>query len=289
MSTSAKPFPIWGFFLLVTNSILMLAIILLIWRQQKLTTVFATSTPSEAAKLNPQNQAFVPELGPRHKLSYQQWLDILKQEARVAAEKQPRNLTILAGDSLSLWFPPDLLPEDRNWLNQGISGETSDGLLKRLDVFDSTKPEIILVMIGINDLIRGVGDEEILANQKQIIRYLRRTHPDTKIMLQSILPHGAEQSTWEGRDKLLAIPNSRIRKLNQELQTIANQQSIQYLDLYPLFANKEGDMRREFSTDGLHLNPQGYTVWRTVLQIYSNKELASQFQQKQKRPSTDRI
>lgn len=267
----------------------MLAIILLIWRQQKLTTVLATSTPSEAAKLNPQNQAFVPELGPRHKLSYQQWLDILKQEARVAAEKHPRNLTILAGDSLSLWFPPDLLPEDRNWLNQGISGETSDGLLKRLDVFDSTKPEIILVMIGINDLIRGVGDEEILANQKQIIRYLRRTHPDTKIMLQSILPHGADEATWEGRDKLLAIPNSRIRKLNQELQTIANQQSIQYLNLYPLFANKQGNMRREFSTDGLHLNPQGYTVWRTALQIYSNKELASQFQQKQKRSSTDRI
>ncbi|QYX34074.1 G-D-S-L family lipolytic protein [Sphaerospermopsis torques-reginae ITEP-024] len=249
----------------------MLAIILLIWRQQKLTTAFATSTPQQPTNINPPNQAFVPELGPRHKLNYQQWLDILKQEAKVAAEKPPEKLTILAGDFLSLWFPPDLLPEGKNWLNQGISSETSEGLLKRLDLFDRTKPEVILVMIGINDLIRGVGDEEILANQKQIIRYLRRTHPKAKIILQSILPHGGEEATWEGREKLLAIPNSRIRKLNEELEKIANQQRIKYVNLHPLFTDKQGDLRREFSTDGLHLNPQGYTVWRTALQIYNEQ------------------
>ncbi|WP_309225774.1 SGNH/GDSL hydrolase family protein [Sphaerospermopsis sp. LEGE 08334] len=271
MSTSAKPFPIWGFFLLVTNGILMLAIILLIWRQQKLTTAFATSTRPQPVNLNPQNQVFVPELGPRHKLNYQQWLNILKQEAKVAAEKPPEKLTILAGDSLSLWFPPDLLPEGKNWLNQGISGETSEGLLKRLELFDRTKPEVILIMIGINDMIRGVGDEEILANQKQIIRYLRKKHPKAKIVLQSILPHGGEEATWEGREKLLAIPNSRIRKLNEELKKIANQQRIKYVNLHPLFTDKQGDLRREFSTDGLHLNPQGYTVWRTALQIYNEQ------------------
>lgn len=267
----------------------MVAIILLIWRQQKLTTTFATSHSLPQVNFNSQNPAFTPELGPRHKLSYQQWLDILRQEAKVVAEKPPQNLTILAGDSLSLWFPPDLLPEDRNWLNQGISGETSDGLLKRIDLFDRTQPEIILVMIGINDLIRGVGDEEILANQTQIIRYLHRKHPDTEIVLQSILPHGGEEATWEGREKLLAIPNSRIRKLNEELEKIANQQGIQYLNLHPLFTNKQGDMRREFSTDGLHLNPQGYLIWRTALQIYHNHELASQFHGQQKRQSKDRL
>ncbi|MEA5551159.1 SGNH/GDSL hydrolase family protein [Anabaena cylindrica UHCC 0172] len=267
----------------------MLAVILLIWRQQKLTTAFATTTPPEQVNFVPQTQSLPPELGPRHKLSYRQWLDVLKQEAEASAEQQPQKLTVLAGDSLSLWFPPDLLPEDRNWLNQGISGETSDGLLKRLDLFDRTQPEIVFVMIGINDLIRGVSDEEILANQRQIIRYLRRKHPQTKIVAQSILPHGGEEATWEGREKLLAIPNSRIRNLNDELQGIATQQGIRYLNLYPLFTNKQGNLRREFTTDGLHLNPQGYIIWRTALQIYSNRELAAQFQERQNKPSLDRI
>jgi lysophospholipase L1-like esterase len=255
----------------------MLAIILLIWRQQKLITAYTNSNPSEAINFNSPTPSFAPELGPRHKLSYSQWLDILKQEANAAAQKPPEKLTILAGDSLSLWFPPDLLPEDRNWLNQGISGETSDGLLKRLDLFDRTQPDIILVMIGINDLIRGVGDKEISTNQRRIIRYLRRNHPQTEIIVQSILPHGGEEATWEGREKLLAIPNRRIRKLNEELHRIATQQNVQYINLHPLFTNKQGDLRREFTTDGLHLNQQGYLIWRTALQIYNNSEGVQEF------------
>jgi lysophospholipase L1-like esterase len=243
----------------------MAAIALLIGRQQQLSSVYATTASAQSA--NSVNQTEKPELGKRHKLSYEQWLDILKQEAQATAEKSPQNLTILAGDSLSLWFPPELLPEDKNWLNQGISGETSAGLLKRLDLFDRTQPERIFVMIGINDLIRGISDEEILTNHRRIIRYLRRIHPQAQIVVQSILPHGAEEATWEGKDKLLAIPNSRIRQLNQQIKAIATRQNAKYLDLYPLFTNKQGNLRQDFTTDGLHLSPQGYLVWRTALQM----------------------
>ncbi|MBD2365022.1 G-D-S-L family lipolytic protein [Anabaena minutissima FACHB-250] len=264
MSTTAKQFPIWAFFLLATNGILMLAVILLILRQQGLTAFSSNATPV------PANQApsATPELGPRHQLSYQQWVDILKQEAQVAAEQRPPQLSILAGDSLSLWFPAELLPKDRNWLNQAISGETSNGLFKRLNLFDKTQPETIFVMIGINDLIRGVNDQVILDNQRQIMIYLRKTHPKSKIFIQSILPHGAESATWEGREKLLTIPNSRIQQLNQQLKSIAAKEGVEYLDLYSLFANQQGNLRPELTTDGLHINPAGYLVWRTALQIY---------------------
>lgn len=179
------------------------------------------------------------------------------------------------GDSLTLWFPTELLPEDRKWLNQGISGETSDGVLKRLNLFDRTQPEVIFVMIGINDLIRGVSDQVILDNQRQIMSYLRQAHPKAQILVQSILPHAGEAATWVGRDKLLAIPNDRIRQLNQQLQRIAVKERVKYLDLYPLFSNQQGNLRQEFTTDGLHLNAPGYIVWRTALQIYSKIELAS--------------
>ena len=92
-------------------------------------------------------------------------------------------------------------------------------------------------------------------------------------MIQSILPHGGEGATWEGKQKLLAIPNNRIRELNQQLQNIAAKEGIKYLDLYPLFADSRGELRSDFSTDGLHLSPQGYLVWRSALQLYSEIEL----------------
>ncbi|MBN3890587.1 MAG: G-D-S-L family lipolytic protein [Nostoc sp. JL31] len=283
MSTSAKTFPIWAFLSLLTNGILMLAVILLIWQQQRLAAFFGITTSPEPIKLNNSPQIATPDLGRRHQLSYQEWVDILNQEAKVAADQRPPHLTILAGDSLSLWFPPELLPEGNNWLNQGISGETSNGLLKRLKIFDRTQPEVIFVMIGINDLIRGMSNGEILDNQRQIINYLRKTHPTAQIVFQSILPHGAEEATWKGRDKLLAVANSRIRELNQQLQSISTKKGVKYLDLHPLFTNKQGNLRREFTTDGLHLSHEGYMVWRSALQIYSEIELKPQQEKEGKR------
>ncbi|MEI6445870.1 MAG: SGNH/GDSL hydrolase family protein [Nostocales cyanobacterium ELA583] len=262
----------------------MLAVILLIWRQQKLTSVLATTAipdPAKPVDLNWKNQYVAPELGPRHKLSYPQWLDILKQEAKITARKNPQGLTVLAGDSLSLWFPPELLPEDRSWLNQGISGEVSNGLLQRLDFFDRTKPEMIFIMVGINDLIRGLDDQEILANYRQIISYLRRRHPQAEIVVESILPHGGERVTWEGKEKLLAIPNLRIRKLNQELKNLATEKGGKYLDLHPLFTDKKGNLRADFTTDGLHLSPPGYLVWRTALQMYTSERTGKREQKNQ--------
>ncbi|MDP5338753.1 MAG: SGNH/GDSL hydrolase family protein [Nodularia sp. (in: cyanobacteria)] len=250
----------------------MLAVILLIWQQQRLKAVFGNPLSPDSVR---QTQAVTLDLGTRHQLDYQQWLNILKQEAQVASDQPPERLSILTGDSLSLWFPPQLLPEDRNWLNQAISGESSDGLLKRLDLFDRTQPEVIFVMIGINDLIRGVSDQVILNNQRRIMTYLRKTHPQAQIVVQSILPHGDEAATWEGREKLLKIPNSRIRQLNQQLQNTATKVGVKYLDLYPLFTNQQGNLHSEFTTDGLHLNPTGYVVWRTALQMYSNMEVGS--------------
>ena len=292
MFNRVKTFPAWGFLSLLTNLILMLAVILLIWRQQKITPMVATTAipnPPEPVNLNWKNQYVPPELGPRHQLSYPQWLDMLKQEAKITADKNPQRLTILAGDSLSLWFPPELLPEDRNWLNQGISGEVSNGLLQRLDFFDRTQPDMILVMVGINDLIRGLEDQEILTNYRQIISYLRRKHPQAEIVIQSILPHGAGGTTWEGKEKLLGIPNSRIRKLNQELNNIAIKKGARYLNLHPLFTDQQGNLRSNFTTDGLHLSPPGYLVWRTALQMYTNQQLTPQLPQPQKVQSTNRI
>ncbi|HAX89511.1 MAG TPA: lysophospholipase, partial [Cyanobacteria bacterium UBA11370] len=62
------------------------------------------------------------ELGERHQLNYQQWVALLEQEAQVIAEQKPEHLAVLLGDSISLWFPNELLPPDQKWLNQGISG-----------------------------------------------------------------------------------------------------------------------------------------------------------------------
>ncbi|MEO8890248.1 MAG: GDSL-type esterase/lipase family protein, partial [Coleofasciculaceae cyanobacterium] len=235
MPTHSKKFPAWAFMSLALNGLLFVAVATGLQRhyQWPLPAVNQSAIAARVATSAP--QPIQP--GTRHLLSYQQWVALLQQEAEVAAAQKPEHLSILLGDSISLWFPAQLLPPKRTWLNQGISGETSVGLLERLALIDRTQPEVIFVLIGINDLIRGTKDETILANQQLIIRYLRQVHPQAKIVMQSILPHGTDKVTWEGRDRLLAISNSRIQSLNTQIKAITKEEGGVYLDLYPLFAD----------------------------------------------------
>ncbi|MDJ0737398.1 MAG: GDSL-type esterase/lipase family protein [Nostocaceae cyanobacterium] len=191
----------------------------------------------------------------KRRFSYQDWKILLALEARAIAKGQGDNrLSILLGDSLSMWFPTTKLPDGQLWLNQGISGDTSGGILSRLSAFSRTRPHAIYIMAGINDLRRGLTDEVILRNHRLIIRRLRRTHPQTQIIIQSILP-----------TRRATLPNGRIRKLNQKLAAIAQQEGASYQDIHRWFTDSQGNLRRELTTDGLHLSANGYEVWRTAI------------------------
>lgn len=277
VASSKKAFPVWTFLTIAANGFLIAIVVLLVLRHERT----ASRRPSQV-KISPlpiaseQLTSSIDQLEKQHPLTYQQWVNLLGKEAKAIVKNKPDRLTILAGDSLSLWFPSELLPSDRIWLNQSISGETSIGLLNRLSLFEQTEPQAIFVMIGINDLTKGTADQDLLDSYKQIIEALKQAHPNSKIVVQSILPHGANpDATLEKRQQLLEISNERIHTLNQALETIAKSAGVAYLDLQPLVVDDEGYLRSEFTTDGLHLNRQGYLVWRSAIQTFSQLALDS--------------
>lgn len=193
--------------------------------------------------------------------NYDEWISLLKQEAEfIATGDGNRRLGIVLGDSLSLWLPTNGLPEGTLWLNQGISGDTTSGLLRRISLFANTRPEVIYVMAGINDLRRGSTDLSVQMNLNAVIRQLRSQHPDAQIVIQSILP-----------TRFATLPTNRIGRLNQELAFIARSEGVQFLDLTTDFLDGEGLLRQELTTDGLHLNHQGYQVWQKILQQVDNR------------------
>lgn len=201
---------------------------------------------------------------PLPKPTHEQWQRLLEQEAKAVAKGQGSNrLAILVGDSLSMWFPSEELPQGQLWLNQGISGENSRQILSRLSAFSQTKPSTIYVLAGINDLRQGAGDAVVLNNLRQIVRRLRLNHPQAQIVMQSILP-----------TRLNTIPSERIRNLNQQIALVAKQQGAGYLNLNALFADGQGQMGEDLTTDGLHLTRRGYEVWQEGLQ-YAESQIAA--------------
>ncbi|MFZ4639548.1 MAG: GDSL-type esterase/lipase family protein [Nodosilinea sp.] len=190
--------------------------------------------------------------------THQDWQALLRQEAAVMARAQGHNrLSIVLGDSLSLWLPSEILPRDHFWLNQGIAGETTTQILERLHDFAQTRPHTIHLMAGINDLKQGASDSQVLSNFQGILEHLKRQHPQARIVVYSILP-----TRWE------SLPGDRISYLNRSLSYLASYEGASFVDLQPRFRDGQGQLRRELTTDGMHLAAQGYELWRTALVSY---------------------
>ena len=262
--------PPWALLSLVMNGLLFITVLVVL---RQLSNASDAVLPQANAYASDQQAevepAFQNQLGERHALEYQQWVSLLQAEAQAAVTINAPRQNVLLGDSITLWFPPDMLPGRKTWLNQAISGENSGGLLNRLYVLDNNNIEAFFIMVGINDMLWGGKDDDLAYNVRSMINYLQERHPDAKIVVQSILPHGGENASWEGRDKFATIPPSRIAAVNEKLELVAAELGADYLDLYPLFANGEGYMRLDLTTDGLHLNKDGYMVWRTAIALYN--------------------
>jgi lysophospholipase L1-like esterase len=154
---------------------------------------------------------------------------------------------VFLGDSITAkgawqhWLP------EASVCNLGIGGDTSKGVLGRLDqALD--QPASLLLMIGTNDVGDGVPAKRILSNVRTTILAIGARSPGTRIVLHSVLPRTAELA-------------QAIRFLNSGLEEIAAATGSTYVDLFELLADDRGAIRPEFSDDHLHLSPAAYVVW----------------------------
>jgi acyl-CoA thioesterase-1 len=61
-------------------------------------------------------------------------------------------------------------------INAGISGETSSSTLSRINWVLTLKPDIVILVTGANDGLRGLDPELVKANLHQIIRTIREAN-----------------------------------------------------------------------------------------------------------------
>ena len=155
------------------------------------------------------------------------------------------------GDSLTDGYDLEKYYPQYVTANRGISGETTHGLEKRLQVsvYD-LKPKVAVLLIGGNNL------STMFENYESILVGLKENLPSTKIVLVSLTSMGRA-----GKDKneLAAYNNVVIKKL-------AAKYNFSFVDLYsPLLDETKGEIHPEYTTDGAHLTPKGYEVFTNTL------------------------
>ncbi len=136
--------------------------------------------------------------------------------------------------------------------NRGINGDTTQGVLNRLDPIVDNSPRKLFLLIGTNDLYYQVSEQQIVENVLKIIRRVNEASPETEIYVQSVLPRAADYK-------------EQVESLNQSLeQSVAGKAN--WVNLYPLFIDDEGESINDaLSNDELHLLGEGYIVWRDAI------------------------
>lgn len=151
----------------------------------------------------------------------------------------------------------DIIPEEYV-LNRGISGDITFGVVARLDKVLKNKPSKLFVLIGVNDLKRGIPNEMIVQNYEEIVARVKQKSPGTELYLQSVLPIN------EGLliEPFKMVKTENINYLNNALQELAKESRlVEYVNLWKVLADDQGQLKKEFTPDGIHLKPVAYIDW----------------------------
>ena len=90
--------------------------------------------------------------------------------------------------------------------NRGISGDTSDRLLEKLECNAlNISPKNLVILIGTNDIGLGLPTEYTLNNIKEILQRTQKLCPNTNIVLQAIYPVNSHLSIIARQKSLLTV------------------------------------------------------------------------------------
>ena len=150
----------------------------------------------------------------------------------------------------------------KNIRNRGIIGDEVMGIYDRLHQILPGHPEKLFLLAGVNDISHDLTADSIVSMIRMTVERIQRESPDTKLYLQSLLPF--DESF--GRYKKLTGKTDMVPEINAQLEVLAKDHKITFINLFPLFTEKGTNaLRKELTSDGLHLNEEGYKIWVKAL------------------------
>lgn len=166
--------------------------------------------------------------------------------------------SLVAGYGLDagLGFPEQLQSaltasgRDIRVLNAGVSGDTTAGGLARLDWALADRPDAVIIVLGGNDLLRGLNPEQTRANLQAMLSRLRTD--GIAVLLCGML-----------------APVNLGPDYRQQFDSLYPDLATEFgIDLYPFFLDGVALDPDLNLPDGLHPNPQGVAIITTRILPY---------------------
>lgn len=182
--------------------------------------------------------------------------------------KDNKKTIVMFGDSLTDYFPMEKLKQmNANLINSGVAGDTIAEMGARLsyDVYPY-QPDIVLMQGGANDFLMSLypGAKPLAERLIRLALRIQKQLPDTKIYIQSLYPAytkriGMMPSWAEGKS------NEEIKRINFEIEKLCKKYEITYIDVFSQLIGEDGQLSREYTIDGIHLQDSAYDVVAEII------------------------
>jgi lysophospholipase L1-like esterase len=182
--------------------------------------------------------------------------DVTDAEATTAPSDESRTdaqadgPVVFVGDALTGAGPwQDAFPE-LEIENLGRTGDTTADVFERLDDVIALHPSVVVLMVGTNDFGHRATVEQVVRGTENILWRLHHELPGTRLLVLSVLPRERERAEW-------------IRQVNIHVRQFASAPAVQaeFVDLWPEFAQADGELKPDYTPDRVHLNEAGYSAW----------------------------
>jgi sialate O-acetylesterase len=235
------------------------------------------ATPTQPSPVSPPTRSNPPAPTPGKPLAITPtprtdnpgWMKIVERQA--AAAKPGQWDLVLIGDSITAGWqsgaPAEIwakhFPAYRT-LNLGIAADKTENVIWRLGfpgTLDSYQPKLFILMIGTNNTGHRFGTEtadDTARGVRAILDALAAKAPDAKILLLAIFPRGE------------AIKRQRNDEVNRQIEKLADNQKVFWLDLGEHFIEPDGTLSKPLFMDEkpfpIHLSAEGYEAWAKAMQ-----------------------
>ena len=195
------------------------------------------------------------------------------QNASLPAPSEDEHRVVFLGNSITdSWIKqhPDFF-NDNNYIDRGISGQTSSQFLVRFreDVIN-LHPEIVVINAGTNDCAENTGPFNLDVTFGNIVSMVELAKANgIKVILASVLP--ASGFSW---NKDITDAADRIAALNDKIKEYADANNIPYVDYYSsMVYGPERSLNPAYTNDGVHPTPDGYTVMEAIVKPVVDKTI----------------
>ena len=175
---------------------------------------------------------------------------------------------IFIGDSIVEYYPlQELFGTAKTIVNRGIRGYQTKLLLENLDahLYGDAVDQIVL-LIGTNDIGKDIPINEALDNLERVIQSIARDYPLSQIKLLSILPVNEGEKY---KQTVYIRTNEKIREWNQAYEALVSAyMQVDFVPIYDSLTDSEGQLKKDYTTDGLHLSVAGYQALSEALKEY---------------------